>query len=388
MSREVKNIYEVEIMGMVQEIVKVEASSKEEAINKVELMLNEKQIPIDRSDIFDIQSEHYERIEPAKNLPEGWIWHMYADGSGGLSFNNKDYFLYSMYTQEYKFPYMENATWGSFKGVDIDLINMAETHIIDNVLNKDALFEKNTNYSVVDSTSINYGVNNMEERNIGIYLTNLSEYTKGNMLGEWVRLPCSREKLEDVFKYLKLDNGESECFITDYDVPMKDMYQNLGEFENLDELNFLAARLADMSVAEYEKYTAIVESGISTYSSAEEYLNLTYNLNKFNYISVKDEHELGEYLCQDIISELPTVQGVDLSMYIDYERIGSDYVINMGGQFCKSGYVEQLDYTEELFFHVPDAFKVLPSEENVTSKTIISDVESNNQTRFYDEMER
>ena len=213
---------------------------------------------------------------------------------------------------------------------------------------------------------------NMEERNIGIYLTNLSEYTKGNMLGEWVRLPCSKKHMEDVFKHLQLDNGESEYFITDYDAPTKDMYQSLGEFEKIDELNFLAARLADMSVSDYEKYTAIVEAGISTYSSAEEYLNLTYNLNKFNFISVKDEHELGEYLCQDIILELPTVQGVDLSMYIDYERIGSDYAINVGGLFCKNGFVEQREYTEELYLIVPDLYKIVPDMDKMAQKVDIS----------------
>ena len=61
------------------------------------------------------------------------------------------------------------------------------------------------------------------------------------------------EELKEVFKRIgigqKDDFGQpyEEWFITDYDCYVDGLYSKLSEYENLDELNYLASKLDEMS---------------------------------------------------------------------------------------------------------------------------------------------
>lgn len=208
----------------------------------------------------------------------------------------------------------------------------------------------------------------MEERSIGVYVTNLRDYTNGTLNGEWVRLPCSKEHMKEVFGRLRINNNDSECFITDYEVPMNEMYHSFGEFESLDDLNYLAALMDDMSQHEYEKFENIVACGINSYFSAADYINLSMNIDNYQIIPAENEDELGRYVSKNIISDLPQVNGIDLTSYIDYEAIGRDYSINAGGNFGKSGFVESNNSDKELFCGVPDKFKVVPDMDKTNER--------------------
>lgn len=64
-----------------------------------------------------------------------------------------------------------------------------------------------------------------------IYLTNLSQYNGGRLIGQWIELPCAKEELQDAMsQVLCLDE---EYFITDSEeIPFA-----VGEFDNPFELN-------------------------------------------------------------------------------------------------------------------------------------------------------
>lgn len=54
-------------------------------------------------DGFVTEIEDDVKIEQAKNLPKGWLWHQYSDGSGHLeSPDGKSFFIYDQETGEYK----------------------------------------------------------------------------------------------------------------------------------------------------------------------------------------------------------------------------------------------------------------------------------------------
>ncbi len=225
----------------------------------------------------------------------------------------------------------------------------------------------------------------MEERSIGVYVTNLRDYTNGTLNGEWVRLPCSIEHMKEVFGRLRINNKDSESFVTDYDVPINEMYHSFGEFERLDELNYLAALMDDMSQHEYEKFENIVASGINSYFSASEYINLVMNMDNYQFIPAENEDELGRYVSKNIILDLPQVNGIDLASYIDYEAIGRDYSINVGGNFGKSGFVESNNSDKELFSEVPDKFKVVPDMDKIMERQpIISEADFTNSYESYE----
>ena len=70
---------------------------------------------------------------------------------------------------------------------------------------------------------------------------------------EWVKFPTTAEELKKVFERIwigaKDDFGQTyaEWFNTDYDCYVDGLYDLLGEYANLDELNYLASKLDDMS---------------------------------------------------------------------------------------------------------------------------------------------
>ncbi|WP_343662839.1 DUF6449 domain-containing protein [Chryseobacterium mucoviscidosis] len=58
-----------------------------------------------------------ETLTPATNLPEGWIWRDYDDGSGSLrSPSGYSYYSYDLQTQEYRLPTFNNR-WTDMKDV-------------------------------------------------------------------------------------------------------------------------------------------------------------------------------------------------------------------------------------------------------------------------------
>ena len=106
-------------------------------------------------------------------------------------------------------------------------------------------------------------------------------------MGEWVKFPTTAEELKKVFERIgigaKDDFGQTyeEWFITDYDCYVDGLYDLLGEYANLDELNYLASKLDDMSQDEYERFQAAMEIGDHT-GSIQELINLTENLDCYS----------------------------------------------------------------------------------------------------------
>ncbi|KUJ54340.1 MULTISPECIES: hypothetical protein [Chryseobacterium] len=68
-------------------------------------------------DDFYIEENIEENLTPATNLPEGWVWRDYDDGSGSLkSPAGYSYYSYDLQTQEYRLPTFNNR-WTGMKDV-------------------------------------------------------------------------------------------------------------------------------------------------------------------------------------------------------------------------------------------------------------------------------
>ena len=132
------------------------------------------------------------------------------------------------------------------------------------------------------------------------YVTNLGLYPeRGAGAGEYLKFPTTVEEVQALFSRIGIDGKQyEEYFITDYDSDILGLTDHLGEYESLDELNYLAHLLEEMTPDELEKLEAVMDAG--------EYTN-----------SVKD-----------LIND-----------YIDYEAYGRDIRINDGGHFAPGGYV-------------------------------------------------
>lgn len=87
---------------------------------------------------------------------------------------------------------------------------------------------------------------------IKIALTNLRKYNEGELIFEWVELPC--DDFEEVFE--RIGNPE-EFFISDYECEIPHI--EIHEYENLDELNELAENLNTLWPYELKAIEAIME---------------------------------------------------------------------------------------------------------------------------------
>ena len=127
------------------------------------------------------------------------------------------------------------------------------------------------------------------------YVTNLGMYPeRGVEVGEYLKFPTTIEEVQALFSRIGIDGKRyEEYFITDYQSNVLGLYDHLGEYESLGELNFLAHLLEEMTPDELEKLEAVMDAGEYT-GSVKDLINLTQNLDCFEfYPGVKDEEELG-----------------------------------------------------------------------------------------------
>ena len=210
------------------------------------------------------------------------------------------------------------------------------------------------------------------------FITNLGKYNEGALVGEWVKFPTTAEELKQVFERIgigaKDDFGQTyeEWFITDYDCYVDGLYDLLGEYANLDELNYLASKLDDMSQDEYERFQAAMEIGDHT-GSIQELINLTENLDCYDvYPDIHDHDDLGRYY----IEELDAMQVPEhLRNYIDYEAYGRDIALEESGQFTDLGYVRDTgdsfhEYYDGERGSIPEEYRVMTFQDDIPEEEI------------------
>ena len=205
------------------------------------------------------------------------------------------------------------------------------------------------------------------------FITNLGKYNEGELVGEWVKFPTTAEEMKEVFKRIGIgqrdDFGQpyEEWFITDYDCYVDGLYDKLGEYENLDELNYLASKLDEMSDSEYAQFQAGMEMGDHC-GSLQEIINLTENLDCYEvYPHIADYDDLGRYY----IDELEVMQIPEhLQNYIDYEAYGRDVAMDENGSFTDQGYVRDTgdrfcEYYDGERGSIPDEYRVMTFQDDL-----------------------
>ena len=210
------------------------------------------------------------------------------------------------------------------------------------------------------------------------FVTNLGKYNEGELVGEWVKFPTTAEEMRKVFDRIGIgqtdDFGQpyEEWFITDYDCYVDGLYDKLGEYESLDELNYLASKLDEMSQDEYEQFQAAMEIGDHS-GSVQEIINLTENLDCYDvYPDIHDYDDLGRYY----IDELDAMQVPEhLRNYIDYEAYGRDVALEEGGDFTDLGYVRDTgDRFVEVYDgergSIPEEYRVMTFQDDIPEEEL------------------
>lgn len=211
------------------------------------------------------------------------------------------------------------------------------------------------------------------EHYLDVFVTNIGAYAAGELKGEWLKLPTDKATLQSTFERIGLSNG-GEYFITDYSSTLPELTECLGEYENLNELNYLSAKLQEMSQnGDMERFSSALKLGKDT-NSVKELINLTDNLDCYSlFPEITDQKALGRYVIENSAYDLETMDA--LADYIDYESIGRDTQINEGGIFTEHGYVmrDQDGITEyyESVEDIPREYLVTPDMTEMAAETMV-----------------
>lgn len=156
-----------------------------------------------------------------------------------------------------------------------------------------------------------------------IFLTNLGKYNEGQLIGEWVGLPCTNDELEAVKERIGIsdkpdENGNyyEEWFITDYESDIQGV--KVGEYDDLDELNELAEELDNLDIDQQQAIKAFLEDG----STFEEALEGVQDGNYRIYSGCDDMTDVA----MEVVEECEYLNGVpeNVARYFDYEAFGRD----------------------------------------------------------------
>ena len=210
------------------------------------------------------------------------------------------------------------------------------------------------------------------------FVTNLGKYNEGELVGEWVKFPTTAEEMKQVFDRIGIgktgDFGQvyEEWFITDYDCYVDGLYDKLGEYESLDELNYLASKLDEMDRGEFEQFQAAMEIGDHS-GSVQEIINLTENLDCYDvYPGIEDYDDLGRYY----IDELDAMQVTEhLRNYIDYEAYGRDLALDESGDFTSFGYVRDTGSSFHEYYDgdrgsIPEEYRVMTFQDDIPEEEL------------------
>lgn len=115
------------------------------------------------------------------------------------------------------------------------------------------------------------------------YITNLGKYNEGRLVGETLKFPATTEEVQALLKRIGVDGVRyEEIFITSFDGDVLGLYDHLGEYESIDELNHLAHVLSDLDQSDIEKFEAVIDSGEYT-GSVHDLINLAQNLDCYDF---------------------------------------------------------------------------------------------------------
>ena len=172
---------------------------------------------------------------------------------------------------------------------------------------------------------------------LNVWIGNLGKYNEGELVGEWLKLPVSKQELETFLREkvgLQLTQAEvdkaleeegvcyEEYMINDYetDLPIK-----ISEYENLDNLNLLAT-IAE-NVNDMDAINAYVDS--QGEMTLEELANLMEQEDDIAYFrfsndssSMSAEEKMG-YEMADATGLLSTLQKLQIEEFFDFEGYGS-----------------------------------------------------------------
>lgn len=218
---------------------------------------------------------------------------------------------------------------------------------------------------------------------IDAWIGNLGKYNEGELVGEWVKFPTEAEELAKVFERIGIDGAQyEEYFLADYESDAISVQGILGEYSNLDEINYLAHLLEELEQqGDLEGYSLVADMEASSIKDA---INLTQCIGDFMpNMEITTETDLGYYLIEEVNGiDLDKLMGENMSYYFDHEAYGRDAVAGGDIVLSNAGMYWNADIDDSFYSgleDIPDEYRCFTpaSVQNEYLRTAELDTEEN-----------
>ena len=96
-----------------------------------------------------------------------------------------------------------------------------------------------------------------KKANLSVYIANIEEYVKGNLVGDWISLPIEKADFEE---FLKTIGNPEKYAIRDYRDNLGLNGIEIAKDMSLEELNELGERMEDINQSEVNAFNALYEA--------------------------------------------------------------------------------------------------------------------------------
>ena len=163
-----------------------------------------------------------------------------------------------------------------------------------------------------------------------IWIGNLGKYNEGELVGEWVDMPC--DDFDAVFERIGINERYEETFIADFE---NDYGYDVSEWDNLEMLNEVAETLEGLNEDEREIWQVLHDNGCS-------FDEATDIIERGDYIYYPYCANMSD-VAYEVYSESGRLQEIERIIdpsFIDWEAIGRDMEFDGSFYELDDGYVE------------------------------------------------
>ncbi|MDF3001611.1 MAG: hypothetical protein K0Q48_1730 [Bacillota bacterium] len=180
-----------------------------------------------------------------------------------------------------------------------------------------------------------------KEKVMTVTLMRTDLYDAPGYTGAYLTLPASKGEVQDALHRARIMDGQPYQIVECMNMEGVEL-DYIPEAPALDELNFLAYRISELSEQERMAFTGCAVMGEGNLGM-RDLINQTYNLADVHVVPAKNDRELGKfYVDNDFINavnHVPQEYQKELLALLDYEKIGCEQREVEGGIYCNGFYV-------------------------------------------------
>ncbi|MFD1464992.1 antirestriction protein ArdA [Lapidilactobacillus mulanensis] len=160
---------------------------------------------------------------------------------------------------------------------------------------------------------------------LGIYLVSNEHQDGSENNGAWFDCPLSPELIKERL-------GTLNVHVEDYDFDHESFELDIFD-KSVEEINRLYRLITEISEVAMLSGPAVIAAGLFT--NFDDFVHHWTELKI--YPEIEGNADLGRHIFETDTIQLPH----DISDYVDFNKLGRDYLINASGAFSRMGYVER-----------------------------------------------